>query len=160
MPRPPCILLAGDTYHIVTRGDCRRAMFHKAGRYECFTDRVRQVIEGSGWIECEASQRRFLKRYGNWLLRNETGATHGQFGPAFGPNCTDSVYNLVRRAQQPLKGSASGTRRQRDQNTAQPQYRTQEPPQALPLCDITAFDLFRDFRGELLSYAKKRCCCK
>jgi hypothetical protein len=110
MPRPPCILLAGDAYHIVTRGDGPREMFHEATHYESFIDRVWQVIEGSGWIACDVSQRRSLKRYGDWLFRHETGATHGQLGQAFGPNCTDSLSNLVRRPQQPLKRSASEAR--------------------------------------------------
>ena len=37
MPRSPRIQFAGASCHIVTRGDCRRKLFHDAGHYEQFT---------------------------------------------------------------------------------------------------------------------------
>ena len=37
MPRPPRIQLAGANYHVVTRGDGRRQLFHDTGHYERFT---------------------------------------------------------------------------------------------------------------------------
>ena len=37
MPRPPRIQFAGANYHIVTRGDARRKLFHDSGHYERFT---------------------------------------------------------------------------------------------------------------------------
>ena len=50
MPRPPRIQFAGANYHVVTRGDGRRALFHDQGHYERFTDGLRQQTERSGWI--------------------------------------------------------------------------------------------------------------
>ena len=50
MPRPPRIQFAGAIYHIVTRGDGRRALFHDEGHYERFTDGLRQEVDRSGWI--------------------------------------------------------------------------------------------------------------
>jgi hypothetical protein len=46
-----------------------------------------------------------------WLGRRWTGATLGELGPAFGLTGTDSVSNLVRRAQQRFKGPASWRKR-------------------------------------------------
>lgn len=42
-----------------------------------------------------------------WLCRRWTGVTLRQLGPAFGLTGTDSVSNLVRRAQQQAERSAS-----------------------------------------------------
>jgi len=50
MPRPPRIQFAGANYHIVTRGDDRRKLFHDDGHYERFTDGLRQEVGRSGWI--------------------------------------------------------------------------------------------------------------
>jgi hypothetical protein len=41
-----------------------------------------------------------------WLCRRWTGVTLRELGPAFGLTGTDSVSNLVRRAQQQSKRSA------------------------------------------------------
>jgi REP element-mobilizing transposase RayT len=50
MPRPPRIQFAGANYHIVTRGDGRRALFHDLGHYERCTEGLRQEVERSGSI--------------------------------------------------------------------------------------------------------------
>ena len=50
MPRPPRIQFAGANYHILTRGDGRRRLFHDSGHYERFTEGLRQEVERSGWI--------------------------------------------------------------------------------------------------------------
>ena len=50
MPRPPRIQFADANYHIVTRGDGRRPLFHDTGHYERFTEGLRQEVERSGWI--------------------------------------------------------------------------------------------------------------
>ena len=42
MPRPPRIQFADANYHIVTRGDGRRPLFHDTGHYERFTEGLRQ----------------------------------------------------------------------------------------------------------------------
>jgi len=50
MPRPPRLHFAGANYHIVTRSDGRRKLFHDDGHYERFTDGLRQEVVRSGWI--------------------------------------------------------------------------------------------------------------
>jgi len=37
MPRPPRVQFPGTMYHVVTRGDGRRVLFHDGGRYARFT---------------------------------------------------------------------------------------------------------------------------
>jgi len=49
-----------------------------------------------------------------WLCRRWTGVTFRKLGPAFGLTVTDSVSNLVCRAQQQLKRSASWRKRARE----------------------------------------------
>ncbi len=50
MPRPPRIQFAGANYHIVTRGDGRRPLFHDDGHYERFTAGLQQEVDRSGWV--------------------------------------------------------------------------------------------------------------
>jgi REP element-mobilizing transposase RayT len=50
MPRPPRIQFAGANYHIVTRGDGRRKLFHDPGHYERFTKGLSDEVQRSGWI--------------------------------------------------------------------------------------------------------------
>jgi len=50
MPRPPRIQFAGANYHIVTRGDARRKLFHDTGHYERFTQGLEDEVLRSGWI--------------------------------------------------------------------------------------------------------------
>ncbi len=50
MPRPPRIQFAGANYHIVTRGDGRRPLFHDAGHYERFTKGLQDEVQRCGWI--------------------------------------------------------------------------------------------------------------
>jgi len=50
MPRPPRIQFPGANYHIVTRGDGRRKLFHDSRHYERFTDGLRDEVQRSGWI--------------------------------------------------------------------------------------------------------------
>jgi hypothetical protein len=50
MSRPPRIQFAGAIYHIVTRGDGRRALFRNLGHYERFSDGLRQEVERSKWV--------------------------------------------------------------------------------------------------------------
>lgn len=49
MPRPPRIQFPGANYHIVTRGDGRRKLFHDAGHYERFTKGLQDEVQRSGW---------------------------------------------------------------------------------------------------------------
>jgi putative transposase len=50
MPRPPRIQFAGANYHIVTRGDGRRKLFHDTGHYERFTKGLEDEVQRCGWI--------------------------------------------------------------------------------------------------------------
>ena len=50
MPRPPRIQFAGANYHLVTRGDGRRKLFHDAGHYERFTKGLQDEVQRSGWV--------------------------------------------------------------------------------------------------------------
>jgi len=50
MLRPPRIQFAGANYHIITRGDGRRPMFHDNGHYERFTKGLQDEVQRSGWI--------------------------------------------------------------------------------------------------------------
>ena len=50
MPRPPRIQFPGANYHIVTRGDGRRKLFHDQGHYHRFTRGLEEEVQRSGWI--------------------------------------------------------------------------------------------------------------
>jgi len=50
MPRPPRTEFAGANYHIITRGDGRRPLFHDNGHYERFTKGLQDEVQRSGWI--------------------------------------------------------------------------------------------------------------
>ncbi len=50
MPRPPRLQFSGAIYHIVTRGDGRRAVFHDDGHYERFTRGLADEVKRSGWV--------------------------------------------------------------------------------------------------------------
>ena len=50
MPRPPQSQFAGANYHIVSRGDGRRKLFHDTGHYERFTKGLEDEVQRSGWI--------------------------------------------------------------------------------------------------------------
>jgi putative transposase len=49
MPRPPRIQFAGAIYHIVTRGDGRRALFYDEGHYDRFTNGLAEAVRRSAW---------------------------------------------------------------------------------------------------------------
>ena len=50
MPRLPRLQYPGAIYHIVTRGDGRRKIFHDDGHYERFTRGLAEEVDRSGWI--------------------------------------------------------------------------------------------------------------
>ena len=50
MPRLPRLQYSGAIYHIVTRGDGRRKLFHDQGHYDRFTRGLREEVDRSGWI--------------------------------------------------------------------------------------------------------------
>ena len=66
MPRPPRIQFAGAIYHIVTRGDGRRALFHDEGHYERFTNGLADEVLRSGW---EVIAYCWMPKYIHLLLR-------------------------------------------------------------------------------------------
>ena len=49
MPRPPRLQFPGAIYHIVTRGDGRRAIFHDDGHYARFTNGLADEVQRSAW---------------------------------------------------------------------------------------------------------------
>ncbi len=49
MPGPPRLQFRGAIYHIVTRGDGRRVLFHDDGHYDRFTDGLADEVQRSGW---------------------------------------------------------------------------------------------------------------
>ena len=50
MPRPPRIQFAGAYYHITTRGDGRRKLFHDTEHYQRFTKGLEDEVQRGGWI--------------------------------------------------------------------------------------------------------------
>ncbi|EMI15477.1 protein containing DUF1568 [Rhodopirellula maiorica SM1] len=49
MPRPPRIQFPGAIYHVITRGDGRRTLFHDQGHYDRFTKGLADEVERSQW---------------------------------------------------------------------------------------------------------------
>ena len=49
MPRKPRVQFPGAIYHIVTRGDGRREVFHDARHYERFTEGLEAEVLRSNW---------------------------------------------------------------------------------------------------------------
>ena len=49
MPRKPRVQFPGAIYHIVTRGDGRRELFHDLGHYQRFTDGLADEVVRSNW---------------------------------------------------------------------------------------------------------------
>ena len=50
MPRPPRLRYPGAIYHLVTRGDGRRTLFHDDAHYARFTQGLSDEISRSDWI--------------------------------------------------------------------------------------------------------------
>ncbi|MBC8876337.1 MAG: hypothetical protein H8E44_43470 [Planctomycetes bacterium] len=49
MPRPPRLQFPGAIYHIVTRSDGRRAVFHDDGHYARLTNGLADEVQRSAW---------------------------------------------------------------------------------------------------------------
>jgi len=49
MPRPPRLQYENAIYHVVTRGDGRRRLFHDEGHYKRFTDGLVAQVDRCGW---------------------------------------------------------------------------------------------------------------
>ena len=50
MPRPPRLQYPGAIYHLVTRGDGRRTLFHDDGHYARFTQGLSDEVSRSGLL--------------------------------------------------------------------------------------------------------------
>ena len=50
MPRLPRLQYPGAIYHLVTRGDGRRTLFHDDGHYVRFTQGLSDEVDRSGWV--------------------------------------------------------------------------------------------------------------
>ncbi len=50
MPHLPRLQYDNAIYHIVTRGDGRRRLFHDDGHYQRFTQELIDEVDRSGWI--------------------------------------------------------------------------------------------------------------
>ncbi|WP_342190384.1 hypothetical protein Pla52nx_002292 [Stieleria varia] len=50
MPRPHRVQFPGAIYHLITRGDGRRALFHDEGHYERFTRGLTEQVSRCGWV--------------------------------------------------------------------------------------------------------------
>jgi REP element-mobilizing transposase RayT len=50
VPRLPRLQYENAIYHILTRGDGRRRLFHDSGHYERFTQGLADEVDRSGWI--------------------------------------------------------------------------------------------------------------
>ena len=50
MPRLPRLQYENAIYHLITRGDGRRKLFHDEGHYERFTKGLVDEVDRSGWI--------------------------------------------------------------------------------------------------------------
>jgi putative transposase len=50
MPRFPRLQYENAIYHIVTRGDGRRRLFHDQGHYERFSQGLADEVDRSGWV--------------------------------------------------------------------------------------------------------------
>jgi len=49
MPRPPRVQFPGAIYHVITRGNARRRIFHDDGHYQRFTRGLAEEVQRSGW---------------------------------------------------------------------------------------------------------------
>jgi len=49
MPRPPRVEFPGAIYHLITRGDGRRQLFHDDGHYQRLTRGLKEEVQRSGW---------------------------------------------------------------------------------------------------------------
>ena len=49
MPRAPRVEFPNAIYHVMTRGDGRRKLFHDPGHYERMTRGLKEEVTRSGW---------------------------------------------------------------------------------------------------------------
>ena len=61
MPGPPRLQFPGAIYHVVTRGEGRRSVFHDDGHDDGFSDGLADEVQRSAW-EVIASYRRQIAR--------------------------------------------------------------------------------------------------
>jgi len=49
MPRSPRVEFPGAIYHLISRGDGRRQLFHDDGHCQRLTRGLKEVVQRSGW---------------------------------------------------------------------------------------------------------------
>ncbi len=96
MPRKPRVQFPGAIYHIVTRGDGRRELFHDEGHYERFTRGLSDEVKRSAWKvlafcwmpnhihlllttpepNLSAGMQHWLSGYANWYAKRNRRTGH------------------------------------------------------------------------------------
>ena len=96
MPRKPRVQFPGAVYHIVTRGDGRRELFHDEGHYERFTRGLSDEVKRSAWKvlafcwmpnhihlllttpepNLSAGMQHWLSGYANWYAKRNRPTGH------------------------------------------------------------------------------------
>ena len=135
MPRPPRLQNPGAIYHLVTRGDGRRTLFHDDGHYARFTQGLSDEVSRSRWIVmaffwmpnhvhvliktpepnlCRGIQH-WLSGYANWYAkRNQrTSATLRELSERFELSNPDSASDLIRRGAKRIEQSSEAVRQQK-----------------------------------------------
>ena len=130
MPRPPRLRYPGAIYHLVTRGDGRRTLFHDDGHYARFTQGLSDEVSRSGllWMPnhvhaliktpepnlCRGMQH-WLSGYANWYANQNrrTSATLRELSERFGLNHPDNVSDLIRRGAKRIEQSSEAVRQQK-----------------------------------------------
>ena len=135
MPRPPRLQYPGAIYHLVTRGDGRRTLFHDDGHYARFTQGLSDEVSRSGWFVlafcwmpnhvhaliktpepnlCRGMQH-WLSGYANWYAKRNrrTSATLRELSERFGLSHPDSASDLIRRGAKRIEQSSEAVRQQK-----------------------------------------------
>ena len=96
MPRPPRLQFAGAIYHVVTRGDGRRAVFHDDLHYQRLTTGLADEVQRANWEvlaycwmpnhihlllrtpepNLSRGMQRWLSGYANWYAKRNRRAGH------------------------------------------------------------------------------------
>ena len=128
MPRPPRLQYPGAIYHLVTRGDGRRTLFHDDGHDARFTQGLIDEVSWSGWIVlafcwmpnhvhaliktpepnlCRGMQH-WLSGYANWYAKRNryTSATLRELSERFGLSHPDSASDLYGEVPSELNNQA------------------------------------------------------
>ncbi len=135
MPLPPRLQYPGAIYHLVTRGDGRRTLFHDDGHYSRFAQGLSDEVSRSGWIVLtfcwmpnhvhaliktpEPNLCRGMpywrSGYANWYAKRNryTSATLRELPERFGLSHRDSASDLIRRGAKRIEQSIEAIRQQK-----------------------------------------------